>query len=67
MTNDDKPRVGDRVKLIGSHRFAGFEGVYVADRKFWSEGEPLPVVKIVHRGTEVTTWVHDSETQMRKA
>lgn len=65
--NEEKPKVGDRVKLIGSHRFAGFEGIYIADRKFWSEGAPIPYVKVIHRGMEVETWVHDAANQMRKA
>jgi len=63
----EKAHVGDHVKLIGSHRFAGFTGIYVADRVFhYLGGDPIPVVKLRHCGTDVDAWVHDPKNQMRK-
>ena len=64
---EERPRVGDRVKLIGTHRYAGFSGVYLADRAFYEGGGTVPVVKLNHQGTTIETWVHDPERQMRKA
>ena len=59
-------RVGDRVKLIGNHRFAGFAGTYITDRVFYNGGDPIPVVKLSHCGTKLETLVHDPKNQMRK-
>jgi hypothetical protein len=62
----EKAHVGDHVKLIGSHRFAGFTGTYITDRVFYNGGGPIPVVKLSHCGTKVETLVHDPKNQMRK-
>ena len=59
----DRPRVGDRVKLFGNHRWAGHTGVYVFDRPADS-GITKPYVRIDNDGTE--TVVFDPENQMRK-
>lgn len=61
-TEDDRPRVGDRVKLTGTHRFAGFTGTYLADRKTFAG--TCPVVKLDHTGEE--TPVLDKGRQMKK-
>lgn len=61
---NDKPRLGDRVKLFGNHRWAGYTGVYFTDRKSES-GRQVPYVRIDSNGTE--TIVMDPENQMRKA
>jgi len=73
---EEKPRPGDRVKLIGYHRWAGHYGKYLFDREFYSGGEGYPVVKIDNyesigdralirdRGETI---VLDPEKQMRKA
>lgn len=63
-TIDQKPRPGDRVKLIGSHRFAGYTAIYLADRPFPFDGVTRPWVKI--EPTEKECYVPDPETQMRK-
>jgi hypothetical protein len=60
---DEKPVLGDRVKLCGGHRFAGHTGTYLCDRPF-AFGGVRPVVKIDHTGDE--TLVADPETQWRK-
>lgn len=55
--------VGDRVKLIGSHRYAGWTGVFVYTKPSGS-GREVPYVKLDQNGH--TTIVFDPETQMRK-
>lgn len=62
-TAERKPRIGDRVKLAGGHRFAGYTAIYVADRPFPFAGT-RPWVKIERTGDEC--YVSDPETQMRK-
>ncbi|MGA3295256.1 MAG: hypothetical protein ABSE45_14905 [Candidatus Acidiferrales bacterium] len=59
-----EPKIGDRVKLCGGHRWAGYSGTYIADREFYFQGESRPVVKIDNTREEV--FVSDPETQMRK-
>lgn len=59
----EKPKIGDRVKLRGSHRYAGFTGVYIRDAPFM--GRKLPVVRIDSDGMK--TMVIDPDNQMRKA
>lgn len=62
----DRPKAGDRVKIIGSHRYAGFAGVYLADRAYYEGGDLLPVVKLDRGGETIETFVHDAERQLRK-
>lgn len=60
---DDRPRPGDRVKLFGNHRWAGYTAVYLADRETPS-GAKKPIVKVELR--DVESVVMDPERQMRK-
>jgi len=63
-TCEEKPRIGDRVKLTGGHRFAGFTAVYLDDKQF-PLGGIRPWVRIEGR-TQKECYVPDPETQMRK-
>jgi hypothetical protein len=65
LEEEDKPRPGDRVKLCGSHRYAGHDAVYVCDRPF-AGGLKYPEVRVNDRGTNVRCLVLDPEHQMRK-
>lgn len=60
----EKPRAGDRVKLTGGHRFAGYTAVYLADKQF-PFGGIRPWVRL-ESGTCEECYVPDPETQMRK-
>jgi hypothetical protein len=60
--DDDKPQLGDRVKLCGNHRFAGFTGTYFTDRKTFAGF--CPIIRLDHTGEE--TPVIDPGRQMRK-
>lgn len=72
---EDRPRVGDRVKLLGNHRYAGHSAKYLCDRVFYESGEMYPVV-IVDKWELVgdqnlkkdrgEVFVLDPERQMRK-
>jgi len=62
MSEQEKPKQGDRVKLIGTHKYAGYTGFYLDDRDYC--GRKLPVVKVWELGT--LTFVLDPENQMRK-
>jgi hypothetical protein len=59
---ESKPLPGDRVKLIGTHKYAGWTGVYLHDEDHL--GYMVPKVKIWKIGTIV--FVVDPDTQMRK-
>jgi hypothetical protein len=61
---DESPKPGDRVKLFGNHRWAGYTGIYLGDRDGTVNGKK-PIVKIDLTGDE--TVVFDPENQMRKA
>jgi hypothetical protein len=61
---EDRPRPGDRVKLCGNHRRAGYCGVYLCDRQFYAEGASSAVVKIDYTHEEV--FVLDPDRQMKK-
>jgi hypothetical protein len=56
------PQPGDRVKLIGTHKYSGFQGLYVADAYYL--GQLRPKIKVAELGT--ITFVTDPENQMRK-
>lgn len=60
----EKPLPGDRVKLIGSHKYAGYEGLYLSD-SLYIGGVIRPKVKLV--GLGIVTFVSEPERQMRKA
>jgi hypothetical protein len=72
---EGRPRVGDRVKLLGNHRYAGHSATYLTDRNFYESGQAYPVVKVDNyqevgdrnlikdRGE---VFVMDPEHQMRK-
>lgn len=73
---EEKARPGDRVKLIGNHRWAGHYAKYLYDGQFYESGQGYPVVRVENyesvgdkalvrdRGE---TFVLDPERQMRKA
>ncbi|MGH7936665.1 MAG: hypothetical protein ACREF8_06620 [Chthoniobacterales bacterium] len=65
MSEDEKPKIGDRVKLCGNHRYAGYSGVYIRDTPFM--GRSLPLVRVTDGGVNVKTMVIDPEKQMKKA
>jgi len=50
------------VKLIGTHKYAGYSAFYLDDRDYF--GQKRPVVKVWELGT--LTFVLDPENQMRK-
>ena len=60
---EDRPRPGDRVKLVGHHAWAGHSAIYVCDRATPSGGTK-PIVRILSYGIESV--VMDPESQMRK-
>jgi hypothetical protein len=61
---DERALPGDRVKLTGGHRFAGYTAIYLADKEFPFGGK-RPWVRL-ESGTCEECWVNDPETQMRK-
>jgi hypothetical protein len=61
---DERPRPGDRVKLCGNHRFAGYSAQYLGDFPTAGLGTK-PMVKILETGDKVVVW--DADSQMRKA
>jgi hypothetical protein len=61
---EDQPRIGDRVKLMGSHKWAGYSGTYITDREYFFAGSTRPVVRIDNTRKEV--FVGDPETMWRK-
>jgi len=61
---EERPRRGDRVKLIGDHPDAGCRGVYFSDECYYEGGKLYPVVKLETTGARVV--VRDPENQMRK-
>lgn len=61
---DARPRIGDRVKLTGGHRFAGYTAIYLGDKPFPFGGK-RPWVRL-ESGTCEECYVSDPETQMRK-
>ena len=61
----ERPRIGDRVKLVGGHHFAGRTGDYIADQPLL--GRSVPIVRVEIGGVRVRTAVLEPETQMRKA
>ena len=63
---DERPRRGDRVKLIGSHPYAGSTGKYFTDRAAYDGGKLYPVVKLENGGPLEGTIVFDPEKEMRK-
>ena len=63
--SEERPRRGDRVKLIGDHPHAGSRGVYFSDETYYEGGKLYPVVKLEDSGRHVA--VRDPERQMRKA
>lgn len=65
-TFEERPRVGDRVKLVGDHGNAGSVGVYIADRAFYEGGDTLPVVRIEGLNSRFEVFVRDPDNQMRK-
>jgi hypothetical protein len=62
VKENPKPQPGDRVKLIGTHKYAGWTGIYLYDAG--EKGKMLPKVKLWKIGT--VTSVPDPENQMRK-
>ena len=64
MDFEERPRLGDRVKLIGNHSHAGAQGVYIGDRAYYDGGALLPVVKLP--GIIEPVSVADPDNQMRK-
>jgi hypothetical protein len=56
---------GDRVKLIGNHKYAGYLGKVCVERKTTPAGS-LPMVEVDLHGERVTVVVADAERQMRK-
>lgn len=64
MDFEERPRVGDRVKLIGNHSHAGSQGIYIADRAYYEGGELYPMVKLP--GLRDWVRVEDPDNQMRK-
>jgi hypothetical protein len=63
LPNVERPTPGDRVKLFGNHRWAGYTGIYIGDRPGTLFGSK-PIVKIEQTGDE--TIVFDPDNQMRK-
>lgn len=66
-SREDRPRLGDRVKLIGNHPRAGCTGVYFTDRAVYKGGELYPVVRLDNGPRKDETFVMDPDRQMRKA
>jgi len=60
---EEKPMPGDRVKLTGGHRFAGYTGKYVGDHVYPFGGK-RPAVRIDTTGE--LTYVNYPETEMKK-
>jgi hypothetical protein len=57
---------GDRVKLIGNHKYAGYIGKVCVERKATPSGS-LPMVEVdLQHGERVIVVVVDAERQMRK-
>ncbi|HEY0701162.1 MAG TPA: hypothetical protein VGD60_00195 [Candidatus Acidoferrales bacterium] len=44
--DDEKPKQGDRVKLLGHHRYAGYTGKYIGDRENYENGASVPWVRL---------------------
>ena len=61
MSNQPKP--GDRVRLIGDHKYHGFKGLYLRDAVYF-KNQTRPVVKIETYG--MLTFVQFPERQMVK-
>jgi hypothetical protein len=63
MSEENTPKPGDRVLLTGSHKWAGYEGLYLRDGEYMTFGK-RPVVRLIDIST--LTFVLEPETQMRK-